>query len=240
VPRVVITTRRAGPEAMAIDVADTGPGIDDSIIEQIFDPFFTTKPVNKGTGLGLSICHTLVSDMGGSIDVRNGEKRGAVFTVTLPVAVRSRPVLLPPVPSSAETIMSRRGQVLVIDDEPLMLSMLERSLGLHSVSSCSSARAALELCCRESFDVILCDVMMPGLNGWEFHRMLSEMRPGMEQRVAFITGGALLEDVRELLARVPNRMFEKPFDLNELRVYVAEQVERLSPEALSEPSQDHP
>jgi hypothetical protein len=55
--------------------------------------------------------------------------------------------------------------------------------------------------------------------------------------VAFITGGALLEDVRELLSRVPNRMFEKPFDLNELRIYVAEQVERLSPE-LSEPSRD--
>jgi two-component system NtrC family sensor kinase len=226
VPRVLITARQVDADTIAIDVADTGPGIDDGIIDQIFDPFFTTKPVNKGTGLGLSICHTLIADMGGTIDVHNGEDHGAVFTVTLPVAPRARPVLVPAPRSSAETIMSRRGKILVVDDEPLMLSMLERALHLHSVSSSSNARAALELCCEESFDVILCDVMMPGLNGWEFHHMLSELRPGMEQRVVFITGGALLDDVRELLARVPNRTFEKPFDLNELRAFVSEAVDR--------------
>jgi len=227
VPRVAISARLVGTESMSIEVADTGPGIDDTILERIFDPFFTTKPVNKGTGLGLSICHTLIADMGGSIDVRNREERGAVFTVTLPVAPRARPVLVAHVPSSTETIMSRRGKVLVIDDEPMMLSMLERALSLHAVSCCSNARVALELCRKESFDVILCDVMMPGVNGWEFHHLLAEARPGMEERVAFITGGALLDDVRELLGRVPNRTFEKPFDLNELRAYVAEEVDRL-------------
>lgn len=226
VPRVVIATRQVDADTMAIDVADSGPGIDAAIIDQIFDPFFTTKPVNKGTGLGLSICHTLIADMGGTIDVRNGEEHGAVFTVTLPVAPRSRAAPPASAPSSAETIMSRRGRILVIDDEPLMLSMLERALHLHSVTCCSNARAALERCRDESFDVILCDVMMPGLNGWEFHRMLSELRPGMERRVAFITGGALLDDVRELLGRVPNRTFEKPFDLNELRAFVAAVVDQ--------------
>ena len=149
-----------------------------------------------------------------------------MFTVTLPVAPRDRAVPVASAPSSAETIMSRRGKILVIDDEPLMLSMLERALHLHSITSCSNARAALELCRDESFDVILCDVMMPGLNGWEFHHMLSELRPGMEHRVAFITGGALLDDVRELLGQVSNRTFEKPFDLNELRAFVAEVVDQ--------------
>jgi two-component system NtrC family sensor kinase len=230
VPRVAISARLAASDAMAIDVSDTGPGIDEAIIEQIFDPFFTTKPVNKGTGLGLSICHTLVADMGGSIDVRNGDDRGAVFTVTLPVAPRARPMLVPPVPSTTATIMSRRGKILVVDDEPVMLSMLERALSVHAVSCCSNARDALELCRRERFDVILCDVMMPGLNGWELHGMLGELCPGMEERVAFITGGALLDDVREMLGRVPNRTFEKPFDLNELRAFVAEEVERLTDE----------
>jgi two-component system, NtrC family, sensor kinase len=227
-PRVTITTRLEGPNSVAIDVADTGPGIDPAIIDEIFDPFFTTKPVNKGTGLGLSICHTLVSDMNGSIDVRNSDERGAVFTVTLPTAQRSRPVLLAPVPSAMETLASRLGRVLVIDDEPLMLSMLERVLQPHTVSCCSNARAALELCRRERFDVIVCDVMMPGQNGWEFHRMLAQAQPGMEARVVFITGGALLDEVRELLARVPNRTFEKPFDCRELRAFVAEEIDRLA------------
>jgi two-component system, NtrC family, sensor kinase len=228
IPRVTITVRLEGPNSVAIDVADTGPGIDDAIIEEIFDPFFTTKPVNKGTGLGLSICHTLISDMDGSIDVHNHPQRGAVFTITLPTAQRSRPILLSPVPSSTETLASRLGRVLVVDDEPLMLSMLERVLQPHTVSCCSNARAALELCRREQFDVILCDVMMPGLNGWEFHRALAEQQPGMEERVVFITGGALLDEVREVLARVPNRTFEKPFDCRELRTYVAEEIDRLS------------
>lgn len=228
VPRVTITTHLVGGEEVAIDVADTGPGIDEAIIEQIFDPFFTTKPVNKGTGLGLSICHTLISDMGGSIDARNGSERGAVFTVTLPVAQPVRPVLVPTAPSAVETIASRRGRVLVVDDEPLMLSMLERVLHPHAVTCCQNARVALELCCGEGFDVILCDVMMPGINGWEFHRMLGELRPGLEERVVFITGGALLDDVRELLARVPNRTFEKPFDSRELRAFVAEEIDRLA------------
>jgi two-component system, NtrC family, sensor kinase len=227
VPRVTIVAELVGGEQVAIEVADTGPGIDEAIIEQIFDPFFTTKPVNKGTGLGLSICHTLIADMGGSIDARNRHERGAAFIVTLPVAQPVRPAVAPAAPSAVETIACRRGRVLVVDDEPLMLTMLERVLHPHEVTCCQNARMALELCCREPFDVILCDVMMPGINGWEFHHMLAELRPGMEERVVFITGGALLDDVRELLASVPNRTFEKPFDSRELRAFVAEQIDRL-------------
>lgn len=226
-PRVVVRVRRDGRDALAIEVADSGPGIDDAVIDQIFDPFFTTKPVNKGTGLGLSICHTLVSDMGGSIDARNHPQRGAVFTICLPAAAPQRAMEPTPAPSATQTLISRCGRILVVDDEPLMLSMLERVLQPHAVTCCSNARAALEHCRSQRFDVILCDVMMPGLNGWEFHRLLAQACPGMEARVIFITGGALLDDVRELLARVPNRTFEKPFDARELRTYVAEEIERL-------------
>jgi CheY-like chemotaxis protein len=227
-PRVTVTTRLAGSRSIAIDVADTGPGIDEAILDKIFDPFFTTKPVNQGMGLGLSICHTLISDMDGSIDARNRDGRGAVFTVTLPVAPQVRPMQVSSVPSSTDTLTTRRGRILVVDDEPLMLSMLERVLHPHSVSCCSNAKLALEHCTRESFDLILCDVMMPGIDGCEFHRLLAQLHPGMETRVVFMTGGALLDDVRELLALVPNRMFEKPFDPCELRTFVAEELDRVT------------
>jgi two-component system NtrC family sensor kinase len=212
IPRVTITVRRESPTSVAIDVADTGPGIDVAIIDEIFDPFFTTKPVNKGTGLGLSICHTLISDMDGTIDVRNGDERGAVFTVTLPIAARSRPALLAPVPSSTETIASRLGRVLVVDDEPLMLSMLERVLQPHTVSCCSNVRAALELCSREKFDVILCDVMMPRMSGLEVYRRLRDL--GLERRVVFMTGGTFVPGIAEAIAKTKNPVIHKPFDLD--------------------------
>lgn len=228
-PRVTVTTRITSSRSVAIDVVDTGPGIDEAILDKVFDPFFTTKPVNQGTGLGLSICHTLISDMNGSIDARNHEQRGAVFTITLPVATRARPVLLPSAPSATATLVARRGRILVVDDEPLMLSMVERVLRPHSVSCCASAGVALEQCSREVFDVILCDVMMPGTDGCEFRRELARLYPGMEERVVFMTGGALLDDVRDLLAQVPNRMFEKPFDPSDLRALVAEELDKVGP-----------
>lgn len=228
-PRVLVRARSVGVQSVVLEVIDNGPGIDEAILDSIFDPFFTTKPVNKGTGLGLSICHTLVEDMGGTIDARNGPQRGAVFTVTLPAAAHRRSPRLTPMPDDAEPAASRCGRVLVIDDEPLVLSMLVRTLRPHAVTCCSNATDGLAQCLREPFDVILCDVMMPGLNGWELHHRLAAARPGMEARVAFITGGALLDDVRELLARVPNRTFEKPFDARELRAYVNERVDELAP-----------
>jgi CheY-like chemotaxis protein len=164
--------------------------------------------------------------MDGSIDARNRDEGGAVFTITLPIASRTSPILLPSAPSSAATLASRLGRILIVDDEPLMLTMLERVLQPHSVTCCSNARDALEHCARERFDVILCDVMMPGINGCDFHRMLAQACPGMEARMVFMTGGALLDEVRELLAQVPNRMFEKPFDPSELRAFVAEEIDR--------------
>jgi signal transduction histidine kinase len=82
---IVITTRREGADAIAIEVADNGKGIAPEALPKIFDPFFTTKEVGKGTGLGLSIAYKIVSAHGGHIDVKSQPGKGTVFTVTLPV-----------------------------------------------------------------------------------------------------------------------------------------------------------
>ncbi|MCX4242591.1 hybrid sensor histidine kinase/response regulator [Paraliomyxa miuraensis] len=240
-PRITITARTEG-DLVAIDVADTGPGIDEAVIDSIFDPFFTTKPVNKGTGLGLSICHSLIEGMSGTIDVRNRERPnhlgghlgsggrggGAVFTVRLPLATSIRPAAFVSAEASGAVAVPRRGRILVVDDEPFMRSSLERVLQPHAVTSCSSVEDALARCSGEGFDVILCDIMMPGLNGYDFHRRLAQERPGMEERVVFITGGALRDEVREVMARVPNRTLEKPLDGRELRAFVSAELERLA------------
>ena len=74
-----------GADNIYIEFADTGTGIKPEIMDKIFDPFFTTKEPGKGTGLGMSICYDIMRKLGGKIDIRNREKKGAVFTLTLPI-----------------------------------------------------------------------------------------------------------------------------------------------------------
>jgi signal transduction histidine kinase len=82
---IVVTTRREGPEHVAIEVEDNGRGIEPEVLPRIFDPFFTTKDVGKGTGLGLSIAYKIVAQHGGRIDVRSTPGKGTTFTVVLPI-----------------------------------------------------------------------------------------------------------------------------------------------------------
>ena len=86
---IVVTTRREGADAIAIEVADNGKGIAPEALPKIFDPFYTTKEVGKGTGLGLSIAYKIVSEHGGRIDVKSQPGKGTVFTVTLPFKPRA-------------------------------------------------------------------------------------------------------------------------------------------------------
>jgi two-component system NtrC family sensor kinase len=227
-PRIYIAVRE-GEGSVRFSVSDNGPGIDAAVLDKIFDPFFTTKAVGKGTGLGLSICYSLVQSAGGTIDVRNRSPRGASFTVSLPVApaeARPRPVVLPqprprPVPGA--------GRILVVDDEPFMLDVISRVLRGYDLTTTTDPRRGLELCTTEGFELVLCDIMMPVIDGSDFYRMLSRLAPGMEQRIVFITGGALIDRVREFVEQVPNRCLEKPFDARTLRTLVAERLRSAPP-----------
>ena len=82
--RIRVATRTLEDGNAAVDVADTGCGIPESLRQRIFDPFFTTKPIGQGTGLGLSICHGIIAAMGGRIELESDVGRGSVFRVVLP------------------------------------------------------------------------------------------------------------------------------------------------------------
>ncbi|MCA9655772.1 MAG: response regulator [Myxococcales bacterium] len=227
-PRIWVGARR-DERRVSVAVVDNGPGIDLAIIDKIFDPFFTTKSVGAGTGLGLSICHTLVTGMGGTIDVRNNEGRGVTFTISLPAAPRPEPGRAMPVDDEVTGPLAdpgRPGRILVVDDEPLVLSMLRRTLQPHQIDTVSCVPDALARCSRERYDLILCDIMMPGLDGCDFYRLLAQLRPGAESRIVFITGGGSLEGVQRFLDRIPNRHIDKPFDSRALRRLVGEEVMR--------------
>jgi CheY-like chemotaxis protein len=120
---------------------------------------------------------------------------------------------------------SRRGRVLVIDDEPIIGAIVRRTLAEHDVVALTSARAALALLERGArFDLILCDVTMPRMTGVEFHDALRRDFPGEESKLVFLTGGAFTPDARAFLETSPNVRVEKPFEPGHLRSLVHDRI----------------
>jgi PAS domain S-box-containing protein len=208
---VRVATRVETDGRILVEVADTGIGIPAAVIGRIFDPFFTTKPVGEGSGIGLSICRSIVTALGGEITVESQQGTGTRFRVLLPPgAEQAGPVLMPPAPRE----LASRLRVLVIDDEPLIGQVITSLLAGHLVVSEISARMALDRLQRgESFDWILCDLMMPEMTGMDLYDALEA---AVQERVIFITGGLYSDRAREFLQRVPNRRLFKPFDVETL------------------------
>ncbi|BDG03214.1 hypothetical protein AMOR_22100 [Anaeromyxobacter oryzae] len=210
-----------------LEVSDTGAGIAPDLLPRIFDPFFTTKPVGVGTGLGLSICHAIVTGLGGEIRVESALGAGATFRVLLPAAAPDATVGREGGgPATVAPSVPRRGRVVVVDDEPLVGRAVQRVLAAqHDVVVLTAASAALAALAEEpAADVVLCDLMMPGMSGMELHARVRARSPRVADRFVFLTGGAFTAAAREFLDAVPNARIEKPFDPEALRAAVARLV----------------
>jgi PAS domain S-box-containing protein len=199
-----------------VEVQDSGAGIPADIQSRIFEPFFTTKPIGEGTGLGLAVCHVIVTSIGGEISLESEPGRGSLFRVRLPgtdVAVSPQPTTEAAPPCQAPH------RVLVIDDEPLIGSVVERILTpACKVTSVTRAREALaRLQAGEKFDVILCDLMMPEMSGMEFHDALGKAALFNLKKVIFVSGGAFTTPIQDFLDRTANPQIDKPFDAAALR-----------------------
>jgi CheY-like chemotaxis protein/two-component sensor histidine kinase len=215
---------RVGPNGQGVvEVRDTGAGIPREVLGRIFDPFFTTKPVGVGTGLGLSICHGIVTSLGGEISVESEPGQGTTVRVMLPSAEPGAQVEKPVAPSLEPS--TRRGRVLIVDDEPAVGRALKRILREHDVELATSGRQALErLSVDPGFHAILCDVMMPDLAGKDLYEAVRQAGSGLERRFVFVSGGAFTQGARDFQARVPNPTLEKPFDETAVRRVVRELV----------------
>lgn len=204
-----------------VDVSDTGSGVPAAVAEHIFEPFFTTKQVGVGTGLGLSVCLNIVTALGGELSLADRPEGGTVFRVALPGThgTSDSEALRGDCPRPEE---GRRGRILVIDDEPSVGNALRRMLAKeHDVEVFSSGTPALARI-REGalFDVILCDLMMPDLTGWELYADLLNGMPSQAERMVFITGGVFTPRAAQFLDEVPNPRIEKPFVPTELRAFI--------------------
>jgi CheY-like chemotaxis protein/anti-sigma regulatory factor (Ser/Thr protein kinase) len=206
-----VSTSVHGDGRVCIEISDTGTGIPQELIGRIFDPFFTTKPVGEGSGIGLSICRSIVASIGGEITVESNKGRGTLFRVLVPPGTEQvTRTLMPPMPRE----LASRLRVLVIDDEPLIGSVIKSLLAGHTVVAEVAAPKALERLQRgETYDWILCDLMMPEMTGMDLYESL---QPEIRERVIFISGGAFTDRARDFLQRVPNRRLFKPFNVETL------------------------
>jgi PAS domain S-box-containing protein len=205
----------AEADRVLVEVADNGPGIAPAILGRIFEPYFTTKPVGVGTGLGLSIGRNIVTSLGGTLTASNRSEGGAVFRIFLPALkshVGATPV--PPKPNSE----GRRLRVLIVEDEPVLALAVERAISRHHDTLVApGGREALEVLTRDpAFDVVLCDLMMPGLSGMDLYEEVRARSSGVASRFVFMTGGAPTAGIRDFLSSAQRLWLEKPFDTSAL------------------------
>lgn len=217
---IAVTACSTGAHVI-VEVRDTGVGISPDVLPHIFEPFFTTKTGVGGTGLGLSVSQAIAIDLGGSIEVESEPGRGSLMRVLLPVAPASGAEAAH-VARAAPRAASRRGRVLIVDDEPGIGRTLKLLLSdEHDVQYEARAVAALERLRRgERFDVILCDIMMPQMTGIDLYAHVRELAPLQAAAIIFISGGAVTDRAREFLASVQNLVIDKPFDPKELQATI--------------------
>jgi PAS domain S-box-containing protein len=202
-------------EYIALSVSDTGVGIPADILPRIFEPFFTTKEVGQGAGLGLAQVYGIVKQHEGFIDVTSQVGIGTTFTVYLPALV------MPPGPGVEEVKEIPRGRgetVLLVEDDPAVLQaaqgMLEH-LG-YRVLTARNGEEALAVHARHQgeIDLVVSDMVMPGMGGEELFRALRQRDPQI--RMVLITGYPLGEDITRLRAEGIVEWVQKPFLLDEL------------------------
>ena len=209
--RVAVKSTDTGE--VLIEVEDNGPGIAEDVRPHIFDPFFTTKPIGEGTGLGLSICRNIVTRVGGTIDFESKVGVGTVFRVTLRPTDEAVPASAPQ-PEERPTGSLR---LLIIDDEAPLLGALRRALTDFEVACATSIPEALKLWEGKEFDVVLCDLMLPGQDGIDLYDKISADRPGQEDRLVFMTGGPFTDRAREFVNHHRRLVMDKPIAVNDLR-----------------------
>lgn len=202
-----------------IEVGDSGVGIAERDMHKIFHPFYTTKPVGQGTGLGLSICFGIVQEHGGRIWAESTVGAGTRVKIRLPIKMveqSDEPTVGPPKRERPEIDQSQ--YVLVVDDEePVvrLIARLLRDLGHRSVAV-TSGEAALDALTREQFDLVLTDVKMPGISGFDVYRWLRERDVDLADRMIFITGDTLSPATRDQLQLNGNPFLSKPFSIEQL------------------------
>jgi PAS domain S-box-containing protein len=220
-----VVTRVGADGRVEIEITDTGVGMSPAVLSRLFTPFFTARQSGESAGLGLAISQRIVAGLGGEIKVTSAPGAGSTFTVCLPAQPAAAVVRTTPRPTPPAM---RRGKVLVIDDEPMITAVVRRVLKNHHevVIEHAAAAALARISAGERFDAILCDLMMPDINGMDVHDELAKIAPDQLARTTFMTGGAFTERARQFVDRLGDRVIAKPFMPADLIAAVAAHINR--------------
>ncbi len=203
-------------DGVMISVEDTGPGIPAVLKDRVLEPFFTTKGRELGTGLGLSIANEVASQHGGALHIGQSPLGGAMVGLFLPTHRLADTVTEEEPLEPAELTRSLR--ILLIDDEPAILRALSRSLAPHAVETASSGFEALEKLERSpDFDLILCDLSMPRMNGAQVFSHAVTWDERLRERFVIVTGGAVTPELRRFIEEETVPVLQKPFSRTALQ-----------------------
>jgi two-component system NtrC family sensor kinase len=223
--RLRIAAAPVAKDRVRLEVHDDGPGIPSHLRDEVFKPLFTTKPQGEGTGLGLAICQDIVTGHGGTIALVDPSGGGALFRIELPV---NAPAATAPGPPPEPPLMSLAGaRVLVVDDEESVRELIAEILvdAGCAVESSASAEEAVSALGR-GFDVVVCDLRMPGIGGAGLHLRTVEESPALRHRFVFVTGDTADPDTWSFLNASGCETVEKPFATKALLEAVARTLAR--------------
>jgi CheY-like chemotaxis protein len=205
--------------AVVLEVNDDGPGVPDDVQAKIFDPFFTTKEVGKGTGLGLTVAYAIIQEHGGRLTVKTHPGGGASFFIELPLSEKG----LPPAPKPPERMFSppasaAGASILVVEDEAALGAAVAEALADVGfvVDRAGDGVEALERVAARTYDLIVCDLKMPRLDGPSFFRELEKRNAPLARRILFVTGDVAGTEAERFLEESGCRWLAKPFRLKDL------------------------
>lgn len=229
---VVRTSHDAERGSAVLEVNDDGPGIAEDKHGRVFDPFFTTKEVGQGTGLGLTVAYAIVQEHSGRIWLESkpasgpkgpaearSAKEGTSFFVELPVSGQH---LNAPAARAAQQPISLEAfkglRVLVVEDEPALAVAVSEALedAGFSVDRAGDGEEGLTRLTEASYDLIVCDLKMPRIDGMQFYRAMAVATPALARRVIFVTGDVAGTDAERFLEETACRWLSKPFRLGDL------------------------
>lgn len=213
----------AHPEKfISIVFNDNGIGIAPSILPKIFDPFFTTKTEGNGTGLGLSVCHGIITEHGGHIWAESGPEGGARFYIELPIRSLSN--------EEAGTVqivengIKKAYRILIVDDEVNILEILQRLLVQNGyiVDGAGNGLDALVYLENQHYDLIVCDMSMPGMGGIQFFQEVNQLDPELTQSIIFTTGNMINRENENFFSQTGCVLLQKPFEMDALLRIISE------------------
>ena len=203
-----------------LEVTDNGNGIREGDTDRMFDPFFTPKGdarSSRGVGLGLNICSEIARDHGGELYAWSTRGSGSTLTLELPAATHIED--FQPQQDEPGTGGALCGKsIMVIDDEVVITDLIDDYLSRFGadVELLHSGAKAFDRLCAHSYDAVICDYRMPGVNGQSLYRMVESVNPGLARRFIFVTGDVLNKRTRQFFEQTGAVYLRKPFRLDDL------------------------